>query len=261
MATAPLRSSRDVLSGTAIVASLVGGAQASAQGVTAQFSVGGQVNTPRTFNLSDLQALTPIVTENANFLAGSSTTSATFMGIPFILINNVVGLKVNSGASQDQLRNVVIATGSDGFQQVYAWGKINPTFGGNAPAFNGAPVAGPELVAFANAPGQLLTSDGFARTTEPGDARGSRCVSNLQSIYVLHAPRMTGTFRRCVDSVHGHRIGRYALDLHGSIARGAPDGQEGHADHALRWIELVHGRSCLGHSSARGHHQQSQRQE
>ena len=103
--------------------------------------------------------------------------------------------RLSAAVNNDALRNIVIATGSaDGFQQVYSYGELNPTFGGNAPAFNGAAVAGPELIAYANNPGQLLGSDGFARTTEPGDARGSRYVSNLDSLYVLHAPRMTGTF-------------------------------------------------------------------
>src|SRR5262249_33913256 len=110
------------------------------------------------------------------------------------LINNVVGLRTTPGTPQDQLRNVVIAIGSDGYAQVYAYGEINPSFGGNAPAWNGAAVAGPELIAYQNNPGQPLGSDGFARTTAPGDQRGGRYVSNPETIAVLHAPRMTGPF-------------------------------------------------------------------
>jgi hypothetical protein len=191
-----LRSRAVLLSGTTALASLISMAdQALAQGVTTQFAVGGQVTTPQTFNLSSLQALTPVITENVSFLAGSSTTNTTFTGVSmFNLLNNVVGLRLTPGLANDAQRNVVIATGSDGFQQVYAWGEINPSQGGNAPAFNGAAVAGPELIAYANNPGQLLGSDGFARTTEPGDQRGSRYVSNLSSLYVLHAPFRTGPF-------------------------------------------------------------------
>ena len=76
-----------------------------------------------------------MITENVSFLSGASSTTTTFTGVSlFNLLNNVVGLRTASGVPQDQLRNVVIATGSDGYAQVYAWGEINPQFGGNAPA-------------------------------------------------------------------------------------------------------------------------------
>ena len=159
---------------------------AAAQGVTSSFLVGGNVTAPRTFTLPDLQSL-PAITENVSFLAGNSTTNTTFTGTGlFSLLNNTVGIKTNPNVKQDIIRNVVIATGSDGYQAVYSIGEINPTFGG--------PATNPNLVAYANNPGQLLTSDGFARTTVPGDTRGGRYVSNLQSLTVFHAPLLTGSF-------------------------------------------------------------------
>ncbi|HEX3863348.1 MAG TPA: autotransporter domain-containing protein [Stellaceae bacterium] len=159
---------------------------AAAQGVTTSFSVGGNVVAPQSFNLGKLQAL-PSTTENVSFLAGSSTTKTTFTGTSlFNLLNTTVGIKVNPAVKNDILRNVVIATGSDGYQAVSVLGEINPTFGGNP--------TNPDLVAYANNPGQLLTSDGFARTTVPGDIRGGRYVSNLQSLTVMHDPILTGTF-------------------------------------------------------------------
>src|SRR5262245_41307679 len=190
-----LSSSRAMLlSGTAALAVLVASAEPGLSQTTTSFTVGGQVNTPSTFTLSDLQAL-PATTENVTFLAGSSTTTTTFTGVSmYYLLNNVVGIRTTPGVPNDGLRNVVIATGSDGYRQVHALGELNPNFGGNAVAYNVVPVAGPELIAYANNPGQLLGSDGFARTTEPGDQRGGRYVSNLTSISVLHAPRMTGPF-------------------------------------------------------------------
>ncbi|WP_375456810.1 autotransporter domain-containing protein [uncultured Methylobacterium sp.] len=157
-----------------------------ADGPTTQFTVGGQVTAARTFQLSDLQAL-PAQTQTVSFLNGNSSTTTTFTGPTlWSLLNDTVGLRLDPATRNDVLRSAVIATGSDGYQAVYALGELSPSFGGST--------ARPELVAYASTPGRLLTTDGFARTTEPGDIRGGRYVSNVESIDVLHAPRMTGTF-------------------------------------------------------------------
>ena len=174
-----------LLSGT-VLAGLVVCAQVRADGPTTQFTVGGQVTAPRTFTREDLQAL-PSQTQTDSFLSGNSSTTATFTGVPlWYLLNNVVGLRLDPAVRNDVLRSAVIATGSDGYQAVYALGELSPSFGGSATR--------PELVAYANGAGQPLTTDGFARTTEPGDIRGGRYVSNIASISVLHAPRMSATF-------------------------------------------------------------------
>ncbi|WP_449409286.1 autotransporter domain-containing protein [Methylobacterium komagatae] len=175
-----------LLSGSALALSSAGPTIGRAQVVTTQFTVGGQVSAPRTFTLADLQTL-PAQTQTDTFLSGTSSTTATFTGPTlFSLLNTVVGVRLDPATRNDLLRNVVIATGSDGYQAVYALGELSPNFGGNA--------SRPELVAYASTPGRLLTSDGFARTTEPDDIRGGRYVSNVTSIDVFHAPRMTGTF-------------------------------------------------------------------
>src|SRR5215475_11118702 len=154
-----------LLSGTAALVSLISfGSPAYSQGVSTEFTVGGQVIAPRTFTLPDLQAL-PATTLNVTFLAGSSSVTTTFTGPQmWTLLNSTVGLRLNSTVKNDVLRNVVVATGSDGYQVVYALGEINPSFGGSATR--------PELVAYAGSTSsQLLTTDGFARTVEPGDIR------------------------------------------------------------------------------------------
>src|SRR5262245_46065093 len=89
------RSRAALLCGTAAVASLIGATgHTFAQGVTTQFTVGGQVTAQHTFTLADLQALSPVVTENVSFLAGANTTNATFTGVSmFNLLNNVVGIR------------------------------------------------------------------------------------------------------------------------------------------------------------------------
>jgi hypothetical protein len=76
----------------------------------------------------------------------------------------------------DQLNQLVVATGSDGYRVVYSLGELSPTFG-----------ARPSIVAYAETIGgvsQGLGDDGFARTTAPGDLRGGRYVSNLVSLDV-----------------------------------------------------------------------------
>src|SRR5215471_2624775 len=110
-----------LLSGTAAVALLLGCPNAAfADGPTTSFTVTGNVLAPQTFNLVRLQAL-PAVTENVSFLAGNSTTSSAFTGVPlFSLLNDTVGIKTDPSVKQDLLRNVVIATGSDGYQSTYA---------------------------------------------------------------------------------------------------------------------------------------------
>ncbi len=176
-----------LLTGVAAAPLLLGlSSGAAAQAVTTTFSVGGNVTAPQSFDLTKLQAL-PAQTQNVSFLAGNGSTTTTFTGTAlFPLLNTTVGIKTDPTVKNDILRDVVIATGSDGYQAVYSVGEINPTFGGSTTT--------PNLVAYANQPGQLLTTDGFARTTVPGDIRGGRYVSNLQSVTVLHDPLLTGTF-------------------------------------------------------------------
>src|SRR5580704_631640 len=159
---------------------------AAAQAVTSSVTVTGNVLNPQTFNLQALQAL-PASTENVSFLSGTTPTNTTFTGVPlFTLLNNTVGININASVKNDILRDVVIATGSDNYSVVYSLGEINPTFGATGP--------NPDLLAYANSPGQLLTSDGFARTTASGDLKGGRYVSNVNNLEVLHAPTLTGTF-------------------------------------------------------------------
>ena len=154
--------------------------------VTSQLVIGGQVTSPRTFRFGDLQAL-PSQTQSVFFLSGSGSTTATFTGPTlWSVLNTTVGLRVDPAVRNDVLRSMVIATGSDGYQTVYALGELNPNFGGSTTR--------PELLAHSSTPGVPLTTDGFARTTQPGDIRGGRYVSNVESISVLHAPRMTGPF-------------------------------------------------------------------
>jgi uncharacterized protein with beta-barrel porin domain len=170
--------------GTSLAASVFTPDRAAAQ-VSTNFTVSGDVTAPQTFNFATLSAL-PSITETDMFLSGTTPTTATFAG-PSIwnLLNTTVGIRTNSAVKNDTLRQVILATGSDGYQVLYSMGELNPSFGGSS--------AIPPLVADLEN-GVPLTTDGFARTTAPLDVKGGRYDSNLTSLYVIHAPTQTATF-------------------------------------------------------------------
>jgi hypothetical protein len=150
--------------------------QALAGPVTTQFSVRGDVVTPKTYGLAALDAL-PQVTQTDTFLAGNTPQTHTYSGPLIWSVVNDAGLVIDPAIKNDVLRKVVIATGSDGYRVVYALGELSPNFG-NRPAI----VADRETIGAVTAP---LGTDGFARTTAPGDVRGGRYVSNLVDLSVI----------------------------------------------------------------------------
>jgi len=147
---------------------------------TSEFVLSGLVNNPGTFNidgsngLRSLQAL-PSVTQTDNYTAAGTPTTTTFTGVPlYTLLTDPLGgggIVVTPGVKNDFLGDAIVETGSDGYRSVVSEGEIDPGFG-----------AKPDLVAYQNAPGVPLGSDGFARTTAPGDLAGGRYVSNVASI-------------------------------------------------------------------------------
>jgi hypothetical protein len=83
-----------------------------------------------------------------------------------------VGIILDSTIKNDILHQIVIVTGSDGYETVFGAGEIAPNFGGDQ-----------ILVAY-GVNGQSLGSDGFARIVAPGDKQGGRFVSNIAKIEV-----------------------------------------------------------------------------
>src|SRR5262245_25183650 len=171
---------------------------ASALPVTNEFALSGIVNTPGTFNLSSLQAFTP-VTETVTYVAGSTTVNQDFTGVPLYAFLTSAGggggIVTTPGVNNDILRDYVVVTGSDGYQTVTSVGEIHPNFGvvtGSVPVTPQPPVQNQSLIAYqqANPPGSTPTdlgNDGFARTTAPNDIRGGRYVSNISNIGVYNA--------------------------------------------------------------------------
>jgi DMSO/TMAO reductase YedYZ molybdopterin-dependent catalytic subunit len=156
---------------------LAGGASSRAAEVTSRFSVTGAVNQPRTFTRPDLLAL-PQSTEQVTYLSGSKTVQSTFQGPTLWTVLEASGLAAPPGVKNPTLRDVVVATGSDGYAVAFSGGELDPRFGG---------ARAPDLVGVVE-DGQPLGSDGFARTVVPGDARGGRYVSNLTNLNVIQAP-------------------------------------------------------------------------
>jgi hypothetical protein len=138
---------------------------------SSQFTVFGDVASPRTFTYASLSAL-PSVTMPVTFQAGSTTVSTTYTGVNLWDLLNDVGIVTNPAIKNDILRKFVVATGSDGYEAAFSFGELSPSFGHQ-----------PDFIAY-NEKGMPITMDGFARVVVPNDIRGGRYVSNLVSLWV-----------------------------------------------------------------------------
>ena len=190
---------RHVLGGAALL--LATGVMAA--GPTSQFTITGGVQRPSTVTLPDLQAR-PAITQTVTFAAGSTPQTHTYVGASLWGTLDNAGIIVDPAVKNDVLNKFVVATGSDGYRVVMSLGELNPNFG-----------ARPDLIAYAERFGTTtapLASDGFARITAPGDAKGGRYVSNLASLDVRSAHPVQG-------SVGGGTSSAFTVTGHVSAAR------------------------------------------
>jgi Oxidoreductase molybdopterin binding domain len=109
---------------------------------------------------------------NYTYFSAGSVVSQSFTGALLWDLLQSVGIKLDSTIKNDILHQIVIVTGSDGYETVFGAGEIAPNFGGDQ-----------ILVAY-GVNGQSLGSDGFARIVAPGDKQGGRFVSNIAKIEV-----------------------------------------------------------------------------
>jgi hypothetical protein len=165
---------RTVLSAALVLVAGLLATQASLAATSTTLSVTGLVASPKAYDLAGLQAL-PQVTQVDTFAAGNVSQTHTYVGASLWNVVNASSVRVGSNKN-DILDDYVLATGADGYQVVYSMGEIAPGFGNEA-----ALVATSEITGGAPAP---LGSDGFARTTAPGDVKGGRYVSNLVDLDV-----------------------------------------------------------------------------
>lgn len=143
-------------------------------GYAESFRLAGQVTTPRTFTLADLQARTTAKLNVAFYSGQSGMVSESFIGVPLYNLLTEAGIVVDSGQKNDILRKAIVVTASDCYQVTLALAEILPTFGGQQ-----------VIVAFATGDGTPLGQDeGMARLVVPGDKAGGRYVSNITKILV-----------------------------------------------------------------------------
>jgi DMSO/TMAO reductase YedYZ molybdopterin-dependent catalytic subunit len=171
----PRMTSRWLIAFLALVIPALPAGHASA-GPTTQFSVTGDVVSPATYTLSDLQALPP-TTETVTFQTMTGPQTGTFTGPTLWTFLNTVGLQTPA-VKNGILRQYVVAQGSDGYTSIFSLGELSPNFGGSDPQ---------DLVAYQQ-DGAPLGSTGFARIVAAKDNFGGRYVSNLANLQVGTAP-------------------------------------------------------------------------
>ncbi len=160
------------------VAAVLGAASLGAAAVvvpSTQLTVSGAILHPTTYDATSL-ALLSSVTQTDTFTAGAGAPQTHIYSGPTLQGLLTSAGVVTSGAKNEQLNRIVVATGTDGYRVVYALGEMDPNFGNRQ-----------YLAATAETIGgvsQPLSGDGFARLTAPGDVKGGRYVSNLESLDV-----------------------------------------------------------------------------
>jgi hypothetical protein len=147
-------------------------------GVSTSFDVTGDVINPQSFNLPGLEALTPSITVQDYFVAGSSTSQGEFTGVLLWDLLNDVGIEVNPTVKNDLDRKYVVVTGTDCYQAVFAMGELDPAVGGADQITIG-------YAQWVNHQETSLGGNGFARILVPGDKKGARLVSNIAHIQVI----------------------------------------------------------------------------
>jgi molybdate transport system substrate-binding protein len=137
--------------------------------------VEGQIFNPLALTVDDLRDNYTAKTMDVTYKSGDDTVSTTYTGALLWDILNNAQANFNADVKNDKLSMFIVATGSDGYQAVIAWGEIDPDFG-NQPILiaydeNGAPIA-----------------EGAVRLIVPGDAHGGRYVSSLVNLSLHDAP-------------------------------------------------------------------------
>ncbi|MCC7447160.1 MAG: molybdate ABC transporter substrate-binding protein [Anaerolineae bacterium] len=142
--------------------------------------VGGQVINPLKLTVDDLKKNYPAQKADVTFLNGDESMTTSFTGVLLRDILDAVQVNFNTDVKNDKLGMFIVATGSDGYQAVIAWGEIDPDFGNQ-----------PILVAYEEKGQPIADKSGPIRLVVPGDKHGGRYVSGLVSLEVRDAPVVT----------------------------------------------------------------------
>ncbi|MCA0456446.1 MAG: molybdate ABC transporter substrate-binding protein [Chloroflexi bacterium] len=140
------------------------------------FTVDGQVLNSLSLTIDALKADYTSHTTDVTYKSGEDTVTASFTGVSLWDILGAAQPNFNTDVKNDKLSTFIVATGSDGYQAVIAWGEIDPEFGSQ-----------PILVAFER-DGETLE---LPTLVIPGDARGGRYVSGLVNLSLRDAPTVS----------------------------------------------------------------------
>jgi DMSO/TMAO reductase YedYZ molybdopterin-dependent catalytic subunit len=136
------------------------------------FELTGLVQNPRTYTLEDLMTY-PSITLTAAYGAGNGFQVGTYTGVSLWDLLQENRVITDPSRNNDLNRKYIVATGSDGYEQVFSLAEIHPEFGAEV-----------VLIAYMR-DGQLLgPSEGMARVVITTDKRGGRLVSNLVRLEV-----------------------------------------------------------------------------
>lgn len=136
----------------------------------------GQLLNPLVLTVDDLKNNYTSQTVDVTYLSGEETVTSSFTGVRLWDIISNAQANLNADVRNDKLSLFIVATGTDGYQAVIAWGEIDPEFANQ-----------PILVAYEEA-GQPISDSGPFRLIVPTDARGGRYVSNLVDLNLRDAP-------------------------------------------------------------------------
>ncbi len=92
-------------------------------------SVDGQVLNPVSLTSDMIKANYTSKTIDVTYPSGTDTVKASFTGVKLWDILGAAQPNFNADVKNDKLGMYIVATGSDGYQAVIAWGEIDPDFG------------------------------------------------------------------------------------------------------------------------------------
>lgn len=142
---------------------------------TTPILLGGQLTTPSSYLLSDLQAL-PSQEVSLTYMAAGKSVTHSFKGVLLSDLLTAAKPMFHPKVKNASLGWYVLARGADGYAALFSLGEIDPSFGNRA-----------VLLAYEQDGQPLPATDGAIRLVVPGDLKGGRYVSSLVRLTVLPA--------------------------------------------------------------------------
>ncbi len=143
--------------------------------------VSGEVASPGTLSLSDLQSLSSETADTTYLMSDGTQVHHTYTGARLWDVLQVAGPNIDPERLETSLHMYVVLTAKDGYTVVLSMGEIDPEFG-----------AQPYLLAWAE-DGQPLAGDqGPVMLVVPGDRTEGRYIWGVVSIEVRSVDADTG---------------------------------------------------------------------